>query len=130
MRYFTVAQAEELIPDLEKIFAAILEIRPKAEAKARMLQKLEEEGSTDAARIALEKGQLDFLAGGINEWFQRIMDLGAFPKGLDPALVDFPYRLGDKEVYLCWRLGEKKITHYHGIEDGYSNRRRLPTRPS
>lgn len=126
MKYFTLAEAEELIPELEKIFAAIIEIRPKAAARARALKDLEESRSPDPARLALEKGRLDFLAAGIDEWFRRIIDLGASPKGLDPALVDFPFRLDGKEVYLCWRLGEKRITHYHGIEDGFTGRLRLP----
>jgi len=126
MKYFTVQEAEALIPELEKIFKTIQEINPKAEEKARLVREMEAKKNPDPAALALETGSLEFLVNGINEWFQRILDIGAMPKGLDPALVDFPHRLGDKEVYLCWKLGEKKISHYHGLEEGFGGRRKLP----
>ncbi len=126
MRHFTLAEAEVLIPELERIFDAISEIAAKAEAKAERVRKLERDESKNLSQLAIERAQLQFLAGGMNEWFQKIVNLGAMPKGLDPALVDFPYRLGDREVYLCWRLGEKRITHYHGLEEGYAGRKALP----
>jgi hypothetical protein len=53
-------------------------------------------------------------------------DALAQPKGLDPALVDFPHRLAGADVVLCWKLGEKKITYYHGNEEGFAGRKALP----
>lgn len=61
----------------------------------------------------------------MNDSFKKIADLGAFPKGIDPALVDFPHRLSGKDVYLCWKLGDKRITHYHGVDEGFAGRRPL-----
>lgn len=126
MKYFTIAEAESLIPDLEKIFSAIREIAPLAEAKMILIQEMEARETSDAAQLAIERGQLEFLVGGMNEWFQKILDLGAMPKGVNPALVDFPFRLEGKEVYLCWQFGDKKITHYHGLQEGFSGRKKLP----
>lgn len=123
MRYFTLQEAEALIPDLERLYAAILGIVAQAQAKAARLQA--EKGTP--AEQALEKGQLEFLSKGISELLQKVLDLGALPKGLDPALVDFPHRLGGREVYLCWKYGEKSITTYHGLQEGYSGRKPLPT---
>lgn len=125
MRYFTVAEADALIPELEKIFEAISDIAAKAESKADKIRRLEADESRHLPELAIEKSQLQFLANGINEWFQKIIDLGAFPKGLDPALVDFPHRLDGREVHLCWKLGEKRIAYYHGLEEGFAGRKRL-----
>ena len=125
MRYFTVKEAEALIGDLEEIFARALMLRAKAEKKAESVRALEE-ADQDPARAALERGQLQFLANAINECLGQVAALGAVPKSLDPALVDFPHRLAGKEVYLCWRGGEKAVTHYHGVEDGFSGRKALP----
>jgi hypothetical protein len=126
MRYFTLKEAEELIPEFEKIFAAVREIAPKAEARHQRVQELSALEHPPQAELALEQAQLDFLIQGMNKWFQKILDLGAVPKGLDPALVDFPHRLNGKEVYLCWQVGEKKITHYHSLNDGFPGRKKLP----
>ncbi len=126
MRYFTLKEAEALIPELEKIFETLIDINAKAEAKNVQIQKLIANKTRDEAGLAIEKAQLEFLTNGMNEWLQKILDIGAMPKGLDPALVDFPYRLKGREVYLCWKLGDKKITHYPGLDESFAGRKPLP----
>lgn len=126
MKYFTVAEAEAAIPELEKIFEAVAELAAQAEVKAQSLRSRGEDA--DPAASAIERSQLQFLSAGINEWMQKIVELGAIPKGVDPALVDFPCRLDAQDVYLCWRLGEKKLTHYHGFNEGFASRKPLPKR--
>jgi len=128
VKLFTIDEAELLIPELERIFAAIAEIAAQAETKAASLRRREERGEKDPATAAIERAQLQFLARGADEWLKKIVELGAVPKGLSPALVDFPHRLDGREVYLCWRLGEKRLTHYHGVEEGFSERKALPQR--
>lgn len=125
MRYFTLEEAEALIPELEAVYQAIGEIVARAEVKAEKVRRLEA-GGEEAAELAIERSQLQFLAGSANEQMRKIVDLGAEPKGFSPALVDFPHRLDGRDVYLCWKLGEKKITHYHGMDEGFAGRRRLP----
>lgn len=125
MNHFTLAQAEALIPDLEALFKRAVLLRDQAEKRAESVRALEASGA-DPAKTALERGQLQYLVNRVNECLAEVSSLGAVPKGLEPALVDFPHRLGGEEVYLCWRAGEKRITHYHGLEEGFSGRRPLP----
>jgi hypothetical protein len=44
---------------------------------------------------------------------------------IDPGLIDFPARVGDKDVLLCWKQGEPSVSHYHGWEDGFIGRKPL-----
>ena len=128
MKYFSIAEAEAMIPELEKIFEAVAELAAQAEVKSASLRRRQEGDDTDPAAAAIERSQLQFLAQGINERLQQIVELGAMPKGIDPVLVDFPHRLEGREVYLCWRLGDESLTHYHGMNEGFSNRQPLPRR--
>lgn len=128
MKLFTAAEAEELIPELERIFGAVAEIAAQAETKAAALRRRTQRGESDPASSAIERSQLQFLAQGADEWLKQIAALGAVVKGVSPALVDFPHQLNGREVYLCWRLGEKTITYYHGTDEGFSARRPLPKR--
>lgn len=125
MNHFTLAQAEALIPELEALFKRAVLLRDQAEKRAESVRALEASGA-DPAKTALERGQLQYLVNRVNECLAEVSALGAVPKGLEPALVDFPHRLGEEEVYLCWRAGEKRITHYHGVEEGFAGRRPLP----
>lgn len=128
MKFFTVEEAETLIPELERLFAAVADMAARAEAKALALRRRDERGESDPAAAAIERAQIQFLAQSADERLREIVTLGAVPKGVAPALVDFPHRLGGRDVYLCWRLGEKRLTHYHGFDEGFSERRTLPRR--
>lgn len=128
MKYFTTDEADALIPELEKIFEAVAELSATAEVKAASLRKRREKPGEDPAAEAIERSQLQFLAQGINDWMQKIVELGALPKGVDPALVDFPSRVDGREAYLCWKLGEKKVSHFHPVDEGFSTRKPLPKR--
>ena len=128
MKYFTREEAEALIPELERIFEAVAELSAQAEVKALSVRKRRDEGDADPAASAIERSQLQFLAQGINDWMQKIVELGALPKGVAPALVDFPGRIDGTDVYLCWLLGEKTLTFYHGMDEGFSNRKPIPKR--
>ena len=54
-----------------------------------------------------------------------VAELGVEVKAAD-GLVDFRTRLHGRTVYLCWRYGEERITHYHEMETGFAGRRPLP----
>ena len=55
-----------------------------------------------------------------------IHEIGVIVKDLDIGLCDFPYLMEDRIVYLCWKLGEKKIEWWHEVHSGYSGRHPLP----
>lgn len=128
MKYFTAEEADALIPELEKIFSAVADLTATAEMKAASLRRREQAGDEDPAATAIDRSQLQFLASGINDWMQKIVELGALPKGVSPALVDFPSRVDGREAYLCWKLGEKRVSHYHPVDEGFSTRKPLPKR--
>lgn len=128
MKYFTPAEADALIPEIERIFEAIAGLTAKAEEKAANLRKRQTTADEDHAGEAIERSQLQFLASGINKQMQIIVELGALPKGVSPALVDFPARIDGRDAYLCWKLGEKRVSFYHPMDEGFSTRKPLPKR--
>lgn len=126
MRRFTYEEAQSRVPELERIFSAVSEIRARTEAKARAVRGLESGGRPDPAQLAIERSQLQFLAQSLEEALRGVERLGGVLKGVSPGLVDFPSSLDGRAVYLCWREGEKRIRHYHGPEEGFSGRKLLP----
>jgi hypothetical protein len=56
---------------------------------------------------------------------QAVNELGVLVKDLDIGLIDFLTRYHDRDVCLCWRLGEDRIRFWHGTEDGFRGRRRI-----
>ncbi len=129
MRYFTLQQAQRLLPEIE---AAIREaIRLKAEyqcAEAELRTEMERVamlGGVDLDRAAFleRRSQRAAKATRLKELIDGIQDLGCLVKDLDIGLIDFPALYRGGEVYLCWKLGEEGIGFWHGVEEGYGGRK-------
>ena len=54
---------------------------------------------------------------------------GCVVKDLDRGLIDFYALAGDRLVFLCWKLGEREITHWHPLDGGFEQRQPLQTEP-
>jgi hypothetical protein len=52
-------------------------------------------------------------------------EAGIMIRDIDRGLIDFPAIRDEREVYLCWELGEDEITHWHELDSGYRGRQPL-----
>ena len=59
----------------------------------------------------------------LREYVTELRQLGVEPK--TEGLVDFPAVMDGREVYLCWRLGEAEVGHWHELDAGFRGRRPL-----
>ncbi|OVE76793.1 hypothetical protein BVX98_04735 [bacterium F11] len=123
MRYFTVQEAEELIPALKGIIRDAQEIKLNIEAKVEEWRRTHK--SMGPAEEAVIRGQIEYLAKSMESKLNEMTEMGCILKDLDLGLTDFPARIGEKEAYLCWRSGEENIRFWHGITEGYSGRKPL-----
>jgi hypothetical protein len=61
----------------------------------------------------------------MTEYEQELRGLGIELKDYFTGLVDFPAWMDGREVYLCWKLGEPEVAHWHELDAGFAGRRRL-----
>ncbi len=59
----------------------------------------------------------------------RIEAFGCIVKDIDLGLLDFPALQDGNPIYLCWKAGEKQITHWHGIDEGFPFRKPIDVSP-
>ena len=135
-KYFSLTEAERLRVQLEPILIEAMESRRKmseVDDKINALaQKISRSGGLSvsyekAARQRLERNQLE---QGIQSALERIIETGCVVKDLDVGLLDFPARIDDEDVYLCWKLGEDRIRFYHRQDEGFSGRKPIDPRDS
>ena len=55
----------------------------------------------------------------------RIEASGCVVKDLDLGLLDFPAMREGRPVFLCWKAGEAAITHWHGTDETFVDRKEL-----
>ena len=134
LRLFTEGEANALIPQLEDIF---LRLDPNL-ARLRELRELVEdseayygEGLTGApsrdresyADLLQEQSDLD---RSVQADIDAVLALGCEVKDLHRGLVDFPARIENDVVYLCWQRGETLIGWWHTLGGGFAGRKALP----
>jgi hypothetical protein len=131
-RVFTVAEVNRLIPSLERIFTDVVQLHGAVRRVEKELNGLgvkmsrkilsgdDNDGSPAIRRAkAVWKGTYEALLEAVGQ----VAALGGEVKDLESGLVDFPGERGSDEIFLCWILGEKRITHWHPIDSGFSGRR-------
>ena len=58
----------------------------------------------------------------IKAYLDEIQAIGCLFKGFDAGLIDFYTLREDRLVFLCWRVDEEHITHWHEVDSGYAGR--------
>ena len=61
----------------------------------------------------------------LEAYVDELQELGVEAKGAVEGLVDFPSLLEGRVVYLCWKLGEPEVMHWHEIDAGFAGRQPL-----
>lgn len=64
-------------------------------------------------------------ATAINGIIERVKTMGIEVKDLDIGLIDFPSQRDGRPVYLCWKLGEERVSWWHELHTGYAFRQPL-----
>ncbi len=128
-RYFTLHQAERLLPDVEAAIREAISVKAEyAQSEAEYhaeLQRVMMLGGADLSRTSVleRREQRDLRGQRLKDIIEKIHDQGCLVKDLDIGLVDFPTLLRGQEVYLCWKLGEQGISFWHGVEEGFQGRK-------
>lgn len=64
----------------------------------------------------------------MQSFVREIEEIGGTVGRLEEGEVDFPSILEGRKVYLCWKLGESRISYWHDLEDS-TTRKPLPAAP-
>lgn len=125
-KYFTRAEAEELLPTVAPLLEDIQGWRAELVALEERLAKLRAKamgnGHAHPADSADPRAEARDLERRITETIAEINALGIEVKDLETGLIDFPSLREGRVVYLCWRLGESDIAWWHEVDAGFAGR--------
>ncbi|MEO6965254.1 MAG: DUF2203 domain-containing protein [Acidobacteriaceae bacterium] len=134
MKTFSLEEAQTLVPVLESLLKNSMEAKNTAESIAQELQQLSQRIFLNGgmlvhiAEVARQRAQHDKAVQQVKDTMAEIDSIGVQVKDLDTGLLDFPCRLGDQIVLLCWKMGETEIQHWHTLESGFSGRQPVDER--
>lgn len=129
-KYFTVGEANALLPTLRPILERIAEKRRELQAKREALAAFRRQAAGNGHHLASPdflalRKEAEFIGEEMQAEIQNVHDLGCLLKDLDPLLVDFPALRAGREVLLCWKADEDRISFWHGTEEGFAGRKPL-----
>jgi hypothetical protein len=134
MKTFTVDEAQSLLPLLESLLKRAIESKRDAQ---QVEEKLGELGRriylaggmrVDVAEVGKQRTEMEGHLQRVRESISEIDSIGVQVKDMDSGLLDFPCKVDDQIVLLCWRMGESTIEHWHTIEDGFKGRQPVDER--
>ncbi len=119
-RYFTVEEANRLIPMLEQKLSELREFREELEELGAELTPLFEVIRHNGGHR--KTPQFLELTGKFRDAIEEIQSYGCTIKDINPGLIDFPHLREGREVYLCWRSGEEAVLYWHEVDAGFAGR--------
>lgn len=135
--YYTLEDANELIPTLEYLFGELARIQQRIGAmhsRAAELgveidvERLKEEGETSNNKV---KRQLEEHYISLSEEYadrlEEIFNLGVVVDDLDQGIVNFYSWIDGMEVFFSWQFGEREILHWHEVTENSIARKSLGT---
>ncbi|MYB30475.1 MAG: DUF2203 family protein [Cenarchaeum sp. SB0663_bin_5] len=124
MVFFTVTEANDILPEVVKKFEMIL---AKKSSISRAQAILESATNASLSDFILAKQQLN---RAITEYYlaiQTLEDTGVIIKSIEQGLLDFPAKMFDDDVWLCWKYNEETVSFWHEKDSGFINRKPLAT---
>lgn len=121
-----------MIETLELTFGRILQMKVQVRT---VYGQLEEVGfapggddldiAPDGASTAVINGltTLKTLIDALKVEVDALNDVGCLIKDMDEGIVDWYASRGDRDVLLCWKLGEKEVAFWHDSDTGFAGRR-------
>jgi hypothetical protein len=133
-RTFTLDEAQSLLPVLESLLRTAINARKvvdEADAEQQALQHrifLNGGMFLDIVPLARRKAERAKAEQRVKDALAEIDSIGVQVKDLNIGLLDFPCEVEGQIILLCWRLGEKAITHWHGLQEGFAGRKPIDQR--
>lgn len=130
-RFFTLQQAERLLPEVESAVRDAIAAKSGYEQAEEEMQNLSRRITmlggvmVDHAKAIDQRAGRESSALRLKAAMEKIEETGCLVKDLDIGLVDFPTLLQGEEVYLCWKLGESGIHYWHGVHEGFQGRKAI-----
>jgi hypothetical protein len=134
-RYYAIDEANAALPEVERILAALRDQRAELiNLRDRVVAASPPDDETPSPAVAERirllrlgmQGLIDQMQAGV----ARLVDLDITLRDIPSGLIDFPALVSGRPIWLCWRLGEGVIEHWHAHDEGFDTRRPLAELPA
>lgn len=135
-KYFTVEEANRMLPLVSRIVGDIVELFVAVHERRDRLRRIRQapgastrdEDSPHSEELRQIEDEIDKDIRRVEGFVDELRQLNVELKDPVTGLVDFRALMDGRAVYLCWKLGEEEVAHWHEIDAGFSGRQPLLAR--
>ena len=122
-KYFTIEETERLLPQIERILRKAIRLNKALDLLSSIEIEVYDDDYNNLRRVTKLNKQFHKLSHEFYEDIEKLEDLGCVIKDLEIGIIDFYSRFEGRDIFLCWKLGEKTIKFWHEVESGYEGRK-------
>ncbi len=120
-KLFTAAEANSSLVLVRRIVAdLVLNYRRLLELRDMRHSVVNTRGNVE--QIETLNSQIESTSAWLNELHAELTNIGCVLKDWSEGLVDFPSMHQGRKVWLCWRLTEPAVAHWHDLHGGFVGR--------
>jgi len=131
--FYAIDEANLALPEVERILAALRDQRVELIALRDRVVAVSPDDDAPTAEAAEQirllrlgmQGLIDQMQAGV----ARLVELDITLRDISTGLIDFPALVSGRPIWLCWRLGETGVAHWHSVDEGFEARRPLSELP-
>lgn len=133
-RFFTVDEANKSLTYVSVVVADIVKQIEKVNTLRQRLATItgsrkKPVGDVYTEELAQSQTEVEVEERKLSDFVDELTRAGVELKGPD-GLCDFPSLRDGRPIYLCWRLGEPSVQHWHEIDAGFTGRQPLEAAPA
>jgi hypothetical protein len=129
-KLFTIEEANQTLPLVRAITTDLVQLCNEVVERRQRLAMLtagreRESGNPYSDELTAVESEIEKDAERLRGYVEELIELGVEPKSAMDGLVDFPSLMDGRIVYLCWKLGEPEVLHWHELDAGFAGRQGL-----
>jgi hypothetical protein len=120
-RRFTLDQANRALPLVKRVVGDIVKTHSLAMKLQHEIERPGKQNQQGQQPTTVQQ-QLDTCMNKLEDFVDELSEIGCELKDYQTGLIDFVGRHEGRDVYLCWKLGEERVTHWHELDSGFAGR--------
>ena len=134
-RFYAIDEANAALPEVERILVALrdqreelIALRDRVVAASPPDDETPTPGAAEQIRLLRlgMQGLIDQMQAGV----ARLVEMDVTLRDIASGLIDFPALVTGRPIWLCYRLGESAVEHWHPHDEGFESRRPLGELPT
>lgn len=123
-RFCSLTQAESLLPEVRLLLEELMKVQLAMQLKEGIAISYDDPFLQTYEQLKhasfYHKQSYQFI-----KLIKQLMKMGVFVKDPRIGLVDFYSKHLSKDIFLCYQYPEESISYWHGVHEGYANRKHI-----